>query len=414
MRPDTGDRPVVASVILCHVLLSTCISLLQPAPVSAQSGHTFRVYTSEGIEVAENRGGPRYQEPLFDLEPLLTLVGSEDEPESLLWRPYNVAEGADGRFYVIDRGYVNIAVFDRKGGYVGRIGGRGSGPGELRSIIWCGFFQESLVLFDRLLQRMTRFTPDGSIIETVKPLVPVRADYVQRGLDGELVMVRNASGRDGEYITTQQILSVSTDGTGIQTEIAVPLRPQGVAGIDERTGAPAIFSLPFAGASSIRFMPGRGALLVDGYRDELEWKDLQGATILRIDLGIPDRPITRAERNSILDRHQRRMAEREPVDRDPTPVFPDRRGLWWHSIVDEDGYVWLSDAERITMKEEGDPYLYHLVSPDGEYLGTTSLPNPIFTQRNGRICMTVTDGTTGEWIPTVFRLVPRPSGFVFP
>jgi len=408
--PDTGDRPVMASVILCHVLLTTYFSLLQPSPVSAQSGHTFRVYTSEGIEVAENRGGPRHQEPLFDLEALLTLMGSEDEPESLLWRPYNVVEGPDGRFYVIDRGYMNIAVFDRKGDYIGRIGRQGSGPGEFRSIIWCGFFQGSLVLFDPLLQRMTRFTPDGSIIETVKPLVPVHADYALRGPEGELVMIQNASGRDGDFVTTQQILSVSTDGTGIQTVITVPLRPQGVAGIDERTGAPAIYSLPFAGASSIRFVPGRGALLVDGYRDELEWKDLQGETIRKVDLGLPDRPITRAQRNFILDRHQRRMADRRP----PDPVFPDRRGLWWHSIVDEDGYVWLCDAERITMMEAGDPCLYHVFSPVGEYLGTTSLPHPIFTQRNGRICMTVTDETTGKRVPTVFRLVPRPSGFVFP
>ena len=75
------------------------------------NSHAFRVYTENGVTIAETVGGPKYSEELFKYEYLLTL--KEDERvESLLFNPTGLDMDEMGSFYVHDTGNTRIAVFD--------------------------------------------------------------------------------------------------------------------------------------------------------------------------------------------------------------------------------------------------------------------------------------------------------------
>ncbi len=91
------------------------------------------------------------------------LVIGDDEsapPEYLFRSPQHICTDVSGRVYVADRRESKVRVFDNEGTFLAALGREGKGPGEFRRISAIALDSKGrLVVYDRMLQRFTRFPP---------------------------------------------------------------------------------------------------------------------------------------------------------------------------------------------------------------------------------------------------------------
>lgn len=86
---------------------------------------------SAGIEFVEN--SPETRSLAWEFEPLLTLGGADDGPESFFSVPRaGVAFGPAGQIVVLDAGNSHVQVFNGSGAFIRSVGRDGGGPGEFQ------------------------------------------------------------------------------------------------------------------------------------------------------------------------------------------------------------------------------------------------------------------------------------------
>ncbi len=124
-------------------------------------------------------------------------------------------------------------------------------------------------------------------------------------------------------------------------------------------------------------------LLIDGQNPVVAHFALDGAPIRRITLDLQDQPVTRADQLRYIQ-------------------------------VDDTGHIWLEVPEwKRALDGRGTGRLYHVLSPGGEFLGTTRAPAPGRIMREHLLGIRV-DPRTGREDYIVWRLVPQAKGFVYP
>lgn len=92
------------------------------------------------------------------------------------------------------------------------------------------------------------------------------------------------------------------------------------------------------------------------------------------------------------------------------PRFTDPKHWWSRPIVDDRGFLWLWLHNARDLPDEADRWV--VVSPDGEYLGRTTTPGWAQPHR-GYLLTVLEDTTSGERIPTVYRIRPAVEGLTY-
>jgi hypothetical protein len=165
------------------------------------------VWAQQEVPVIEN--GSRGSLPEAPGLTLRATAGTEGPDEALLYQPTGILFAPDGTLLIPDRGNRTIHVYRRDGGFIRRIGSRGSGPGEFQMpagpyFSWVG----ELVVPDPMNQRTSFFTPEGvflrsepmSLTGTIviggSQIPTVEGEYIRTsgGSGGMLIMVRRDSG----------------------------------------------------------------------------------------------------------------------------------------------------------------------------------------------------------------------------
>ena len=102
-------------------------------------------------------------------------------------RVSSLVESPDGTVFV--GGSTEVLVFDPDGAYRGEIGRQGDGPGEFRSLTGLGMHGDTLWAGDAMSGRVTRFLPDGSLLEIITPPPSVRGvpSFLTLAADGSVV-----------------------------------------------------------------------------------------------------------------------------------------------------------------------------------------------------------------------------------
>ena len=157
----------------CGVPLAVFLVLLVLLPVSTQG--------QEGREI-------RHEEEL----PVATLVevfelDMTDAP--LTGRALHLVEAADGSVFLVGAGTTSVLRFDREGAYQGEIGREGEGPGEFQLVTGLGMHGDTLWAGDAMAGRLTRFLPDGSLLDVITPTSAMRGvpSFLTLALDGSVV-----------------------------------------------------------------------------------------------------------------------------------------------------------------------------------------------------------------------------------
>lgn len=124
---------------------------------------------SAGIQIVENARPPADSRLgwRIDPEPRLSIgVLEGDEPHML----FNVSDGTtltDGRIVVVNRGTMELRVFDASGTHLATWGGRGEGPGEFTDLHRVERLPgDSLIAWGWLPGPFTVFDPEGNFVRT--------------------------------------------------------------------------------------------------------------------------------------------------------------------------------------------------------------------------------------------------------
>lgn len=407
--------------------LSLCSFLLLGCSSQKTGQHSFQQYLEEGVQVAENTGGPRYEGDLFRYEQVVLLVQDPANPGSLLYpgasRPWDdkgFLMDAEGWFYAQDRGNYRIAVFDPSGQYVHSIGKRGQGPGEFTFLYLTGISDDILEVYDGARYRVSFFRTDGTLIETLaSPAGGVRA-YFDR-VDSTIT-VRNFLQEKVEEITMTaagfRTFRQNGDTVGQAHTPFVEMfyayywsgHKGGVGGQD----------FPFSSNPSMAWAPDRGVYLITGRKPLIWLYSLDGTLLRKITLDLPEKRVTRKDRQRYTLDLESRIHESEGNEQDvlqavrQTLTFLAKKSHWRGVTVDDQGYIWLEVPEwERDLEGLGPGCLYYLLSPEGEFLGSTRAPVAGKIMQ-GNLLGIISDPETGREDHIVWRLIPRAEGFVYP
>jgi len=121
-----------------------------------------------GVTVVNNPKEPMYGEDIFSLEEDLSIGETEGREEYMFSEIGAIAVDDEGRIYISDRKETHIKVFDKDGVYSITIGRKGQGPGEFERISGMQItHQNELLVFDMRTRRLSFFTVDGKLIDTL-------------------------------------------------------------------------------------------------------------------------------------------------------------------------------------------------------------------------------------------------------
>lgn len=139
------------SVSKCPLLAAVLVLGLSPAHLSAQ------------VEVEPNHA--------FEFEEVLSIGDDEDAPIEYLFSNLSfIRTDAAGRIYVAKTRGTRVRVFSLNGDHLGTLGRSGGGPGEFKDLQAIAIdSNERLVVYDRRLDRFTRFPPFETIESFPRP-----------------------------------------------------------------------------------------------------------------------------------------------------------------------------------------------------------------------------------------------------
>lgn len=431
--PRPGANPVekgsAMSIRSRRLVPLSILILVGCDPSVSVRSHTFTVGIEEGVPTARTTGGPRYDDPVFRFEELLTLDQDPSRPESLLHEPQQGARKAgDGCFYIPDSGNCRIAVFDRTGRYQRSIGRAGDGPGEFRSVRIMSIRDGTIHAHDYRTGRVTLYGTDGGLIGHY-PVSRRRVDLLDLAPVGEdrLVSVFGRTDRDSrgqeQLIVGFCVLEASGDTLANREMEPVPgaiVRPDVIDGLS----VTAYVRRAFASRPMAFFSPAHGVLYSSGTEPELTWYGLDGNVLRRIWIDIPPPPVTESERAMIDARHEREMKDAvSPVSRAYAKarrkhlIVPETMDYWVLWAVDDADFIWLCDPlEFYSGVLTGWPEASRLrvVSAEGEYLGDAHFPHRFGHPANGHVITYRQEKEGGELEVVVHRIVPGVPGLTYP
>ncbi|MFC1529092.1 6-bladed beta-propeller [Gemmatimonadota bacterium] len=409
----------------CLLPLITCL-LISCTSQAGDPRHRFAVETVDGVATVVNNAVPKYSDELFEYEEVFRFREDPENEESILFRPREIVQDDRGYFYILDSGNTRIAVFDDNGVFARSIGREGEGPGDFRRpgtpIIHDGHLQ----IYDLGLRRLSIFTTDGEFVEVIS-LNQMMGDHgirmpmlVFRCEDGSLIINEDSvTSEEEKQLSIERVFCFEPDGSlrwqteTPQAQIGAWVMFQGVRGLGAR--------MPFASRPAVSLDPVHGILVSPANEPVLLLYDLDGTLKRRIELQLEEMPFTATDRSVITDDWDERIrnasgpsVEQLQSMRDGLP-FPERWPYWGSVAIDDAGYLWLKVSERaLDYEVAGSGVLCRIISPAGEYIGNTRLPQGSGPTSHGCRIARLSDPDTDETIFVLYRVRSAVEGFTYP
>ncbi len=318
--------------------------------------------------------------PVLRLVPDLRIDGHAED----LVGVHPVAVGGGGTLAVGQRMDRQVRIYTQAGQLVAKVGRDGEGPGEFRGVGSVGWIGDTLWVDDPMLNRLTFFRSDGSLVRTVG--LPARGHMPGSFEDaGELsVRALRSDGTIMAKVTESpedpgRFVRVTPEG-GILEVLAEDWDPDGSWVTVHRSGGRSTVGLPFAAARMSRVYPDGSRLVF--VSAEVEGEEAGTFRVVVVGLGgdtlVARRypcdvvQIPRRVGDSVIAARARELRGRrsgtevaaafERHARVPLMYPP-----IWDVLVGRDGTIWI----HLRRTEEGDPFL--VLDPHGLPIGRVVL-----------------------------------------
>jgi hypothetical protein len=403
--------------ILITALLTACSSQ------AGMDAHVFDVQDEDGVTVAVTSGGPKYSIELFTYEKELVLDTNQGT-DALLYRPNQFMADATGTMYINDTGLASILVFDADGRYTHQIGRKGFGPGEATywriQLIEDGIIQ----LYGEKERRTTRFRTDGTLLDLAT--LPSSVDLIGNTSfiilpDSRRLILTNTASAGKAPLNRRWGAVIFSAGWDTIGAVHTPWTRMATM-IEGMSGKASFLPVPiaFGPQPTVLYHPAHGIILSPSEQPELQIYDLDGRLTRRIIIDREPEPVTETDREGYRQALLQRMDPSDTATLRMNEVVAEQseyaavKAYWGPAEVDDAGYLWL-DTTLLPDAQEAGSHTFIVLSPEGEFLGTTTRPyRPNTSISRGRMYVLEEDPETGEILPTVYRITPAVRGLNYP
>jgi len=317
----------------------------------------------------------------WTLEPApLVRIGADEGGQSL-HRVAAATRLADGCIAVANGGSHHVRVFGTDGALIRDIGRVGDGPGEFRSLAWIGARGDTLVVWDIVASRISRFLSDGTFLTSVTPQgVGMFAQVVDAYPDGSLLFYSDLADADMSALTDgvrrgrAVLLRVSAGGALMDTVATVPATEQFVSRSEGGRGM-RIETLPF-GRRTVTTLSGDALYVGTGEDAGIRVAGASGTMsgVLRVPSArkrVTDADIDAYWKN-LVTVGERRGARTGDVRPDGEIPYPNELPPYAALEADRAGRLWV--AESRLPREWEQPATWWVFSPDRRLSATIQLP----------------------------------------
>ena len=386
-----------------RVLVLVCIAVASAQPRS----------TPERMRGPRIDAPPAQEPQKWSLSPTpLTSIGGGSSASEMLTRVVTVRRLSDGRILLWEPRPASVRLFNTDGRFSRVFAREGGGPGEVRDAIWIGAVKDTILVFDRTQQRLTRFDSTGRVLSTAPLRIAGGAEaysVIGRWPGGSFLLRSSDPGYSGRGVSgvrrdSTWVAVADSAGQIVQRLLRVP----GAASFTKRLsgGGAYIAQQPF-GASGLVAVGGRTVWVGDNATPSIVQYDARGRAIQRVTVPFRslsvDRNVVEAQRRHELEAARSAavralLNEKYAVSAQATPYYS---GL----AVAPDGDLWVTST---ALYDTAAPDVV-VLSNEGTLRATLRLP-PRF-----RIVQVDSDAVTGiqrdeddiEWV-RVYRVRREP------
>lgn len=298
--------------------------------------------------------------------------------------PAGAAVDTDESIWVADRQMLTVRRYGSDGAYLGQIGGRGSGPGEFRSLeaIQC-LSGNRIAAWDPAQQRVSIFDSGGDFVSQFRTEIgswtPTRRS-MQFDTAGVIWIL------DGSMTGPRWWRGHSLDGENVDSIAIPPRRLEGARWASQRYGYETMHAFAHVTITSL----GPDGVLVVGRNVAYTFRRrLADGRVLQIQRSWAPVHVSRRERKAFQDLEDHFAARRDLK----AARVPARKPPWWNVWVDQEGRIWVARhgegehvSETVTDRnrrvklgnppnEWWEPLRFDVISPGGRFLGTVQFPN---------------------------------------
>lgn len=415
------------------ILLGGAISYCASPPDDSAPGHTFEVYIESDVIIARSSGIPKYKGELFTYERAVVLQEDERE-ESLFVRGDPPYIDERGFFYMTDNSPSDypstscIMVYDPDGIFQFSFGKPGQGPGDMIHPEILQVSNGEIETYDPYQRRFSVYATDGGLLRIVSVSTWKGVGWVQtcyHASDGRYVVPakRRIPVGDNWNLDQSAVTVFSAEWDTLCTILGEPLYGRPIITRGASYSITGSFT-PFGPSPLAAYSNRHGILMTTGKDPVINIHDLDGTYRKQVRIDLQPRSVTAEDCQRFEEPLREQLAESPPALKDRYKArlealeYSEYMRYWSGLEVDESGFIWIKIPEYVTAPEHGkDAVLYYVLSPEGEYLGTTRLP----TYRRGRTRLTKgflmvveSDRETGEKEIVAYRIRPAVPGFVYP
>lgn len=379
MFRSVPTQPAAPAPVLLALTLTTALSSCESeAPAVEPTRETLpngAVVVRHPDLPAIDSIGPEVAEAHVDLQ-----FGSADGTDpNLTFGAIRVQAASDGTIYVLEQQAAEVRVFDSGGRYLRTIVRQGEGPGEIGGANGIFLWGDTLLWINDTRQAtIIGVDPDGNEVRRfAKPVMRLTSTWAgvfdDRGRYWrEVSHADNAPGfpppmgltswTGRHYYKSHDLSSGAIDSVQVGEArfriyaYATPEVPFG------------FLPLRFEPFEMIVVNPAGGFWRAHSTSYRIAQTTENGDTLLVIEAGLPEQPVTDADRSAYVDSI---VADRPELRREAEEVaglMPDTKPMLARIIIDDEHRLWV---QRITPADA--PAFYDLFSADGNYLGSVRL-----------------------------------------
>jgi hypothetical protein len=298
----------------------------------------------DGVTVIKNPKEPIYREEVFSLEEELSIGEVRGREEYMFSEIGTIAVDDEERIYVSDRKETHIKIFDKDGVYLITIGRKGQGPGEFERISGMQItHQKELLVFDMNMRRLSFFTVDGKLIETLS-ISKLRPFEINMNSKRNFIITSVAL----DLMTNQSIseLKIYDTNLNLLKTIATP--------------SPSNLFNPFDSFDIWKLT--KDDNIVYGYNEtyELQILDSGGKIIKKIVKEYDPVKITKKEKQEA----EKKYSPRNKID------YPQFRPAYRYFTLDDEDRIYVQTSEKT---EDGSGYYYDVFDSEGKYIAKIPL-----------------------------------------
>ena len=355
---------------------------------------------SAGVRIVESERPSWSTGEQWRVDSTLMAVGMADGgPGQQLHRVSGAVRLSDGTLVIANGGSRELLRYDIYGKYIGATGGEGDGPGEFRALNWVGRMRgDSLMTWDRGLNRITVFTPAGIYARDYRPTLtenPMILEGKGTLSRGRILVARGASysSVDGTVgIQRQPITGWIIDSTGAEESSIGPFPGEAIFLGPGRTPGSTIRTPIPLGAATI-FATGDDAVhVVDTDLFEVRTYTTDGRLVTVARRPHTPQPLQPSDVAAVIDAametlppvQEIRDGMRAAFERVPPPQhLPAIASLQ----VDSEDNVWVRGGDRPSAPDAR----WSVFDPKGRWLGDLTLPSTLHILEIGTDYMVVRD-----------------------